>query len=98
MIMQQIRLLSSVTPRSTILLSNAQAVPIRRSANLKPPKPLYYSTKNPMSESTFYTLKAKLPSGEVYDFAQLKGKTVLIVNVASQWYVYCLRLMDTRNS
>ncbi|KAG6896051.1 hypothetical protein C0992_010667 [Termitomyces sp. T32_za158] len=28
--------------------------------------------------STFYTLKAELPSGKVYDFADLKGKTVLI--------------------
>lgn len=37
-----------------------------------------------MSESTFYTLKAELPSGTVYDFADLKGKTVLIVNTASK--------------
>ncbi|KAF8071886.1 glutathione peroxidase [Lyophyllum atratum] len=33
--------------------------------------------------STFYTLKAAQPGGQVYDFADLKGKTVLIVNVAS---------------
>ncbi|KAG6812967.1 hypothetical protein H0H92_015086 [Tricholoma furcatifolium] len=33
--------------------------------------------------STFYTLKSELPGGKVYDFADLKGKTVLIVNVAS---------------
>ncbi|KAF8802470.1 glutathione peroxidase-like protein [Phlegmacium glaucopus] len=37
-----------------------------------------------MSESTFYTLKAELPSGKIYDFADLKGKTVLIVNTASK--------------
>ncbi|KAF5327770.1 hypothetical protein D9619_004554 [Psilocybe cf. subviscida] len=37
-----------------------------------------------MSESTFYTLKAELPSGNTLDFADLKGKTVLIVNVASK--------------
>ncbi|KAL4072704.1 thioredoxin-like protein [Scleroderma yunnanense] len=40
------------------------------------------------SESTaqsFYDLKADLPGGKVYDFDQLKGKVVLIVNVASQW-------------
>ncbi|KAL4064380.1 glutathione peroxidase [Scleroderma citrinum] len=39
------------------------------------------------SESTaqsFYDLKADLPGGKVYDFDQLKGKVVLIVNVASQ--------------
>ncbi|KAG5646941.1 hypothetical protein DXG03_001664 [Asterophora parasitica] len=37
--------------------------------------------------STFYSLKAERPGGKVYDFADLKGKTVLIVNVASAWYV-----------
>ena len=37
-------------------------------------------------ESNFYTLKAEMPDGEVYDFVDLKGKTVLIVNVASKWY------------
>jgi len=34
--------------------------------------------------STFYSLKANLPNGQTYDFAQLEGKTVLIVNVASK--------------
>ena len=38
-------------------------------------------------ESGFHSLKADLPGGETYDFAELKGKTVLVVNVASQWYV-----------
>ncbi|KAF8959479.1 glutathione peroxidase-like protein [Flammula alnicola] len=37
-----------------------------------------------MSESGFYSLKAELPGSKVYDFADLKGKTVLIVNVASK--------------
>ena len=41
-----------------------------------------------MSESEgFYSLKAELPNGQTYDFEQLKGKVVLIVNVASKWYV-----------
>lgn len=35
--------------------------------------------------SEFYNLKAKLPSDKEYDFAQLKGKIVLVVNVASKW-------------
>ncbi|KAK2460964.1 hypothetical protein APHAL10511_007434 [Amanita phalloides] len=35
-------------------------------------------------ESGFYSLKADLPGGQTYDFAQLKGKTVLVVNVASK--------------
>jgi hypothetical protein len=39
------------------------------------------------TESGFHALKADLPAGDTYDFAQLKGKTVLVVNVASQWYV-----------
>ncbi|KAF9000678.1 thioredoxin-like protein [Cyathus striatus] len=34
--------------------------------------------------SGFYSLKAELPNGKTYDFADLKGKTVLIVNTASK--------------
>ncbi|EDK46500.1 glutathione peroxidase [Lodderomyces elongisporus NRRL YB-4239] len=34
--------------------------------------------------SKFYQLKAKLPNGEEYSFEQLKGKVVLIINVASK--------------
>ncbi|KZT29765.1 glutathione peroxidase [Neolentinus lepideus HHB14362 ss-1] len=33
---------------------------------------------------TFYDLKAELPGGKTLDFADLKGKVVLIVNTASQ--------------
>ncbi|KIK45322.1 hypothetical protein CY34DRAFT_22575 [Suillus luteus UH-Slu-Lm8-n1] len=36
------------------------------------------------SETNFYGLKTELPSGQTYDFEQLKGKVVLIVNVASK--------------
>jgi len=36
-----------------------------------------------MSASAFYALKAQAPKG-FYEFQQLKGKVVLIVNVASQ--------------
>ena len=36
----------------------------------------------------FYSLNAPLPGKDkVYDFDQLKGKVVLIVNVASKWFV-----------
>ena len=35
--------------------------------------------------SQFYNLKAKLPGDKDYDFEQLKGKVVLVVNVASKW-------------
>ena len=35
--------------------------------------------------SGFYSLKAELPNGKTFDFADQKGKTVLIVNVASKW-------------
>ncbi|WFD43999.1 glutathione peroxidase [Malassezia psittaci] len=31
----------------------------------------------------FYSLKAALPKGQTYDFSQLEGKVVLIVNTAS---------------
>jgi len=34
--------------------------------------------------TTFHQLKADLPGGTTYDFEQLKGKVVLIVNTASQ--------------
>ncbi|KAH8100827.1 glutathione peroxidase-like protein [Cristinia sonorae] len=34
--------------------------------------------------SSFYSLSAELPGGKKYDFEQLKGKVVLIVNVASK--------------
>lgn len=37
--------------------------------------------------SSFYELKPQLPNGKTYDFGELKGKVVLIVNVASKWYV-----------
>lgn len=49
-----------------------------------------------MFESTFYSLKAELPSGKTYDFADLKGKTVLIVNTASKWYVLLFNLIPMR--
>jgi len=34
--------------------------------------------------SEFYNLKTKLPGDKEYDFEQLKGKVVLVVNVASK--------------
>lgn len=41
-----------------------------------------------MSENSgFYSLKAELGNGKEFDFAELKGKVVLIVNVASKWCV-----------
>ena len=43
-----------------------------------------------MSESTsrgFYDLKADLPNGSPYKLEDLKGKVVLVVNVASKWCV-----------
>ena len=33
---------------------------------------------------TFYDLKAAMPQGKSFDFAQLKDKVVLIVNTASK--------------
>ena len=42
----------------------------------------HYSTS---AMSKFYELKAELPNGQTYDFEQLKGKVVLIVNTASKW-------------
>jgi hypothetical protein len=53
---------------------------------------LFHSTlsRQTMSSPTnFYDLKADLPNGNSYNFDELKGKVVLIVNVASQWCVRC---------
>ena len=45
------------------------------------------SSSSAMSDAkSFYELKAQLPGGKTYDFEQLKGKVVLIVNTASKWY------------
>lgn len=46
--------------------------------------PIAYSTAAMSNTSGFYSLKAELPNGQTFDFADLKGKTVLIVNVASK--------------
>ncbi|KIO15215.1 hypothetical protein M404DRAFT_991931 [Pisolithus tinctorius Marx 270] len=55
----------------------------------KTPQPSYkfIANRTMSSESTaqtFYDLKAELPGGNVYDFEQLRGKVVLVVNVASE--------------
>lgn len=52
-----------------------------------------------MSDSSFYTLKARRPNGTDFDFADLKGQVVLIVNVASKWcaihfFFFFLRLAE----
>lgn len=40
-----------------------------------------------MSEKTgFYSLKAEMPGNKTFDFADLEGKVVLIVNTASAWW------------
>lgn len=61
----------------------------------RPPSPLSITVSryNRLFSSTnaasmgFYDLKADLPGGKTYDFEQLKGKVVLVVNTASQWCV-----------
>ncbi|EEB87651.1 hypothetical protein MPER_14937, partial [Moniliophthora perniciosa FA553] len=42
-----------------------------------------YQDLSTMSEPSFYSLKAALPGNKTFDFADLKGKVVLIVNTAS---------------
>ena len=45
--------------------------------------------------SKFYELKAEKPNGTTFNLSELKGKVVLIVNVASQWCIsYDIRLRD----
>jgi hypothetical protein len=45
----------------------------------------YRFLSSTVAMSGFYSLKAELPNGKEFDFADLKGKTVLIVNIASKW-------------
>lgn len=44
----------------------------------------FSTTSHLMSDSGFYSLKAERPGGKEYSFSELKGKVVLIVNVASK--------------
>lgn len=66
----------------------------RRSYSLVPPQlnTLEFARKDSNQSNMtkgvgFYSLKAELPGGKTYDFEELKGKVVLIVNVASKWCV-----------
>ncbi|TBU48846.1 thioredoxin-like protein [Dichomitus squalens] len=43
-----------------------------------------FTTPPAMSDAGFYSLKATAPGNKTYDFEQLRGKVVLIVNVASK--------------
>ena len=74
-----------ITPATTTLLrTNIQLslVPSR----LRPYRQFSAPPTNfSRTMSEFYNLKAKLPGDKVYDFERLKGKVVLIVNVASKW-------------
>lgn len=45
----------------------------------------YRLLSSTVAMSGFYSLKTELPDGKEFDFADLKGKTVLIVNIASKW-------------
>lgn len=48
------------------------------------PRLYHYSYSTMASATTFYSLKPLDSKGETYDFEALKGKVVLIVNVASK--------------
>lgn len=61
------------------------------------PSPSQANTSPSTDMTSFYDLKAELPNGKTYDFSQLKGKVVLIVNTASKWCVR-QRVALTHNS
>jgi len=77
-----------VTSKAVRLLSNPSFIkpdPVFRCSPFLvqlPQRTSLFSTSAAIM-SGFYSLKATRPGGNVYDFADLKGKTVLIVNVAS---------------
>jgi len=81
-----IKAFSNIAPRrsSSSRLITSITRPILPSSNL-PSSYVTLSTAVMTSASGFYSLKAELPNGEMYDFASLQNKTVLIVNVASKW-------------
>ena len=73
-------------PATTVLLRVIWPSPLSSHLHLQSLRQLFTSPPNfsgTMSE--FYNLKAKLAGNEGYDFEQLKGKVVLVVNVASKW-------------
>lgn len=49
-----------------------------------PPSIRTFTISSSLSMSGFYSLKAEAPGNKTFDFADLKGKVVLIVNVASK--------------
>ena len=80
--------------RLLMLLRRAIVAPLRAThpslipsrPRLHPYRQFHASSPNfsgTMSE--FYNLKAQLPGDKEYDFDQLRGKVVLVVNVASKW-------------
>ena len=76
----------SVRPVTTTLLRTTWPSSIPSHLLLNPHRRLFASPTNfSGTMSDFYKLKAKLPGDKEYDFEQLKGKVVLIVNVASKW-------------
>lgn len=77
-----------VRPAATVLLRATGIRPPLSLSHLcfRPHRQILTSPLNlPGKMSEFYNLKAKLPGDKEYDFEQLKGKVVLIVNVASKW-------------
>ena len=93
---QSLRLLSLARPSSLQFpaVSARRVQPLIRNLVYKhhfATSPSSSSQVNPTPSAnmtTFYDLKAELPGGKTYDFSQLKGKVVLIVNTASKWYVF----------
>ncbi|KAF8461658.1 hypothetical protein JB92DRAFT_2207006 [Gautieria morchelliformis] len=64
-----------------------QTRPIRAAPQHPFSKSTFSTTTNSNSSemSNFYDLKADKPNGTSFNFSELKGKVVLVVNVASQW-------------
>jgi hypothetical protein len=78
-----------VTPRMLTTAGRiAGRVAVARAAYINPAAARTFTTSSVLrTMTTFYDLKADLPGGKTYEFDQLRGKVVLVVNVASQWCV-----------
>lgn len=73
-------------------LAKASSAPRQSRLTLAHPATRAFSSTRPAmsGDSSFYSLKATLPGGKTFDFEQLRGKVVLIVNTASKWYAAAL--------
>ena len=71
--------------RSSLVSVPRLSSPLLLPTTTPSPSRTFFTTPPAMSDAGFYSLKATAPGNKPYEFEQLKGKVVLIVNTASKW-------------